>query len=171
MPTVRIPAPRSTCCCLLGRVAPPLAAGARGSWERSGAGGHVPPRHPRAVHWEAYRSPCSLPATSTLPCRAVEYDNDNRGATFGRSGFTTGTGDGLDLLKLYTKLNPNNILAKYIPIFIKLQGTPNGLSPQFAIDVATAAANDPKFITAQDQLNDRDYFNPSQDYARQIGAR
>ena len=75
-------------------------------------------------------------------------------------------------MQLYTKLNPTNILAQYIPRLIEVNGhgTTSGLSPQFEKDVAAAVA-DVKWRQAQDQLNDRDYFNPSQDYAKQIGAR
>ena len=119
----------------------------------------------------------SLPPAPTSPPppppHAAENDHDGRGITFGRCGFTTGTGDGLELVQRYTRINPSNILAKYLPRMASVNGHDwtLGLSPTFERDVATAAATDPKFIQAQDEINDRDYFNPSQEYAKQIGAR
>jgi hypothetical protein len=52
-------------------------------------------------------------------CRADGYAaalGDGRGITFGRAGFTTGTGDGLAVVEAYVKLRPvNNTLAPYLP--------------------------------------------------------
>lgn len=96
---------------------------------------------------------------------------DNRGYTAGIIGFTSGTGDMLELIQYYVQIKPsNNILAKYIPALEKVVGTAShdGLDPTFVADWKTAA-NDPLFRQAQDYKCDTDYFNPSVTQAEQDG--
>lgn len=96
---------------------------------------------------------------------------DNRGYTAGIIGFTSGTGDMLELVQYYVQIKPsNNILAKYIPVLQKVVGTASheGLDPTFVADWKTAA-NDPLFRQAQDYKCDTDYFNPSVIQAEQDG--
>jgi chitosanase len=50
----------------------------------------------------------------------LEYLGDGRGFTFGRVGFTTATGDGYDLIKVYTEANPNSALVPYVEALKKL---------------------------------------------------
>ena len=45
----------------------------------------------------------------------IEDIGDGRGYTAGIIGFTTGTGDLLDVINRYTELKPENALEKYIP--------------------------------------------------------
>lgn len=115
---------------------------------------------------------------STLNWRAqyayIEDIGDGRGYTAGLIGFCTGCGDLLQLVQHYTDIQPNNVLAKYIPALKKIgsfDASHAGLDPNFTKDWKTAAA-DPKFQKAQDDERDRVYFNPAvaQGKADGIGA-
>jgi chitosanase len=102
----------------------------------------------------------------------IEDINDGRGYTAGIIGFCSGTGDMLDLVALYSKRKPGNVLEKYLPALRKVDGTPShaGLDPGFTKDWK-AAANDPAFKKAQDDERDRVYFNPSVSQAKKDGLR
>ncbi|MEN8904624.1 MAG: chitosanase, partial [Clostridiales bacterium] len=113
-------------------------------------------------------------STTDLQYTYCEDIDDGRGLTFGFAGFCSGTYDGTMFLKEYKKLNPNNILTKYIPIFEKIDDMDNhentdGLE-NFGDDFASCI-NDSKFIEAQKNLCDRLYWNPSQDALTEIGAK
>lgn len=108
----------------------------------------------------------------------AENIGDGRGITFGCIGFTTGTYDGNILIHYYTKLNPNNTLAKYIPALDKidnekhtsdgLNGNTKGLE-NFIKDVKVC--NDPLFIKAQLYELNQMYWNPALSLANSIGAK
>jgi chitosanase len=95
---------------------------------------------------------------------------DGRGITFGCVGFCTGTFDGNVLIKYYTKLNPDNVLAKYIPTLNDIDAGPHddadgdgnpsvaGLDC-FIKDVQNN--KDPLFKTAQLYELDKLYYNPA----------
>lgn len=103
----------------------------------------------------------------------IEDIGDGRGYTAGIIGFCTGCGDLLELVQYYTKLNPNNVLAKYIPALQKIgswNATHAGLDPTFTGDWKKAAT-DPKFQQAQNDERDRVYFNPSVSQAKADGLR
>lgn len=54
----------------------------------------------------------------------IEDIEDGRGYTAGVIGFTSGTGDLLDVVEKYTELKPtDNILKKYIPALKKVNGS------------------------------------------------
>src|SRR5262245_39075205 len=55
----------------------------------------------------------------------AENIHDGRGITFGMIGFTTGTYDGNEWLHYYTRLNPDNRLAKYIPAMDAIDAGPH----------------------------------------------
>ncbi|QEU97192.1 chitosanase [Streptomyces kanamyceticus] len=95
--------------------------------------------------------------------RYCEDIDDGRGYTAGIIGFCSGTGDMLDLVELYTKRKPNNILAKYLPALRRVDGSDSheGLDPNFKPDWERAADSDPEFRKAQDDERDRVYFNPA----------
>ncbi|MFE0174931.1 chitosanase [Streptomyces sp. NPDC059002] len=95
--------------------------------------------------------------------RYCEDIDDGRGYTAGIIGFCSGTGDMLDLVELYTKRKPNNILAKYLPALRRVDGTDSheGLDPTFKPDWERAADTDAEFRKAQDDERDRVYFNPA----------
>jgi len=93
----------------------------------------------------------------------IEDIGDSRGYTAGIIGFCTGCGDMVPLINAYTKLNPNNVLAKYLPALKKIGSfnpTHAGLDPNFTKDWKTAA-KDVKFQQAQNEERDRAYFNPA----------
>jgi chitosanase len=110
----------------------------------------------------------------------AENLEDGRGITFGCIGFCTGTYDGNILIKYYTTLNPNNVLAKYIPALNKIDagrhnaaggdGNPSvaGLNG-FIKDVRNN--KDPLFKTAQLYELDQLYYNPAVKMANDIGAK
>lgn len=110
----------------------------------------------------------------------AENIGDGRGITFGVCGFCTGTYDGNILIKHYTKLNPDNTLAKYIPAMDKIDagshnaaggdGNPSvtGLDG-FIKDVQNC--NDPLFKQAQIDMLDELYYNPAMKLADSIGAK
>lgn len=93
----------------------------------------------------------------------IEDIGDGRGYTAGIIGFCSGCGDMLKLVQYYGKLQPNNVLAKYIPALQKIGSfdpTHKGLDPNFTTDWKTAA-KDVKFQQAQNDERDRGYFNPA----------
>ncbi|WP_269815379.1 chitosanase [Kribbella monticola] len=92
----------------------------------------------------------------------IEDIDDGRGYTAGIIGFCSGTGDMLDLVKLYKARKPGNILEKYLPALERVNGTDShsGLDPNFTKDWRTAAG-DSVFKAAQDSERDRVYFNPA----------
>ncbi|GAA0924928.1 chitosanase CsnA [Kribbella koreensis] len=92
----------------------------------------------------------------------IEDIDDGRGYTAGIIGFCSGTGDMLDLVKLYKQKKPGNVLQKYLPALENVDGTDSheGLDPNYTRDWKTAA-NDSVFKAAQDSERDRVYFNPA----------
>jgi len=119
----------------------------------------------------------SAAENSTLNWKAqygyIEDIGDGRGYTAGIIGFCTGCGDLLQLVQYYTKLAPNNVLAKYIPALQKIGSfSPShaGLDPNFTKDWV-AAAKDPLFQQAQNDERDRSYFNPAVTQGKADGLR
>ncbi|KPC68354.1 chitosanase, partial [Streptomyces sp. NRRL WC-3753] len=94
--------------------------------------------------------------------RYIEDIGDGRGYTAGIIGFCSGTGDMLDLVELYTKRKPGNVLAKYLPALRKVNGSDShaGLGSAFEKDWKKAA-QDKDFQQAQNDERDRVYFNPA----------
>lgn len=92
----------------------------------------------------------------------IEDIGDGRGYTGGIIGFCSGTHDMLELVELYTKRKPDNILAKYLPALRAVDGTDSheGLDPNYPADWKKAA-KDPDFQKAQNDERDRVYFNPA----------
>ncbi|MFF2511250.1 chitosanase [Streptomyces sp. NPDC058086] len=92
----------------------------------------------------------------------IEDIGDGRGYTAGIIGFCSGTGDMLDLVELYTRRKPGNVLAKYLPALRKVNGgdSHQGLDPGFPADWRKAA-QDTAFQQAQNDERDRVYFNPA----------
>ncbi|MCS4277144.1 chitosanase [Mycetocola sp. BIGb0189] len=102
----------------------------------------------------------------------IEDIEDGRGFTAGIIGFTTGTGDLLEVVRAYTRTVPGNALAAFIPALEKVNGTDShdGLGPDFE-QAWTDAADDPKFRAAQDAERDREYFDPAVSLAVSDGLR
>jgi chitosanase len=105
----------------------------------------------------------------------VESDNnENRGYTAGVIGFTSRTGDMLDLVKYYSHIAPGNVLEKYLPALEAVKGSSGtaGLGEAFENDWQTAAQEaDGKFITAQDHERDSVYFTPAVELAKKDGLQ
>jgi chitosanase len=96
---------------------------------------------------------------------------DGRGITSGVAGFTTADGDAYEVVRLYTKKSPNNLLAKYLPTMEKLaeNGSDDTSKLKNYIKSWAASANDPVFKKAQDEVIDVEYFNPAMKYADKLG--
>jgi chitosanase len=92
----------------------------------------------------------------------IEDIGDGRGYTAGIVGFCSGTGDMLDLVELYTRRKPGNVLAKYLPALRRVDGTDShdGLDPAFPAD-RRRAAQDAVCQQAQNDERDRVYFDPA----------
>ena len=103
---------------------------------------------------------------STLDWRSqygyIEDIGDGRGYTAGIVGFCSGTSDMLALVTEYTRRKRDNKLARYLPALRTVDGSDShaGLDPGFTA-AWTAAAADPVFQKAQEDVRDRMYFTPS----------
>lgn len=100
----------------------------------------------------------------------IEDIGDGRGYTAGIIGFTSGTGDLLDVVEHYSELKPNNELEKYIPALKKVNGTDshNGLGEAFEKAWRAAAKTD-EMIQAQNDILDEQYMFPAVEYANKDG--
>jgi chitosanase len=102
----------------------------------------------------------------------IEDIGDGRGYTAGIIGFCSGTGDMLELVTAYTKTEPGNPLAKYLPALKKVNGTDShsGLGSAF-VSAWKTAAKDTVFQQAQNNERDAVYFNPAVKQAKADGLR
>ena len=89
--------------------------------------------------------------------------NDGRGYTVGRAGFTSATGDLLEVAEMYTDEAPGNPLSDLLPRVRELaangDGSTDGLEnlPQAWADTC----KDPHQRAIQDAIVDREYYNPA----------
>ncbi|MEW2448202.1 chitosanase [Streptomyces parvulus] len=104
--------------------------------------------------------------------RYIEDIGDGRGYTAGIIGFCSGTGDMLDLVELYTRRSPGNVLAPYLPALRRVDGSDSheGLDPGFPGDWRRAA-DDAGFRGSQDDERDRVYFGPAVRQGQADGLR
>lgn len=81
--------------------------------------------------------------------RYIEDIKDGRGYTAGIIGFCSGTGDMLVMVEAYTKTEPGNALAPFLPALRKVNGTAShrGLGQPFVL-AWRKAAKDPAFQRA-----------------------
>jgi chitosanase len=102
--------------------------------------------------------------------RYIEDIKDGRGYTAGIIGFCSGTGDMLVMVQAYTKTEPANPLAAFLPALRRVDGTAShdGLGQPF-VAAWRAAAKDPAFQRAQDDERDQTYFDPAVAAAKQDG--
>ena len=100
--------------------------------------------------------------------------HDGRGITCGFEGFCTGTGDAYLVVKQYTDLKPNNVLAKYLPELKRLLTARNPAATSnlngYIEDWATAA-RDPAFNQVQHNVASTLYFIPAMNYASSWGIK
>ncbi|MCH9275891.1 chitosanase [Bifidobacterium amazonense] len=100
----------------------------------------------------------------------IEDIGDGRGYTGGIVGFTSGTGDMLDVVRRYTRIEPDNRLARFLPALADANGTDThkGLGDGFTA-AWKRAARDRKFIEAQNNIVHEQYLDPAVRYARKDG--
>ncbi|MBP0456768.1 chitosanase [Streptomyces montanisoli] len=100
----------------------------------------------------------------------IEDIGDGRGYTAGIIGFCSGTGDMLQVVRLYTDREPGNPLARFLPALEAVDGTDShdGLGTAFT-SAWQQAASDPVFRSAQNDERDRVYFDPAVAQAKQDG--
>ncbi|WP_275983455.1 chitosanase [Paenibacillus hamazuiensis] len=109
--------------------------------------------------------------TLVLQYGYAERLHDGRGITCGRAGFTTGTGDAYEVVKLYTDEVPGNKLAKYLPELKRL------LTARNKDDVSrlsgfirdwSSLGNNAVFRSVQDRVVDDMYYKPSERYSNNL---
>lgn len=101
----------------------------------------------------------------------IEDIGDGRGYTCGIIGFTSGTGDLLDVLNTYIALAPeDNVLAPFVPALEKVDGSDShaGLDDAFVAAWKKACQTD-EMIEAQNAVLDEQYMLPAVDYAQTDG--
>lgn len=100
----------------------------------------------------------------------IEDIGDGRCYTAGLIGFTSGTGDLLDVIERYTELKPDNDLKAYIPALIEVEGTDSheGLGDDF-VKAWESAAKDDEMIQAQNEIIDEQYLTPAVKAAQEDG--
>lgn len=101
----------------------------------------------------------------------IEDIGDGRGYTAGIIGFTSGTGDLLEVINKYMELkSENNELEKYVPALESVNGTDSheGLGDSFVSDWMNASQNQ-EMIIAQNSVVDEMYMNPAIESAKEDG--
>ncbi|KAI3435766.1 hypothetical protein D9Q98_001824 [Chlorella vulgaris] len=94
---------------------------------------------------------------------------DGRGVTYGFCGFTTGTGDGLMTVQEYTRLKPNNPLARFLPALRSVAGKGDKFTGLDGFDQEVRKlAKDTDFIKAQWTICDKEYHEPAMQICRDI---
>lgn len=103
----------------------------------------------------------------------VEALDDGRGYTCGRAGFTTATGDALEVVEVYTKAVPNNKLKKYLPELRRLaKDESDDISNLKGFASAwRSLGNDKAFRAAQDKVNDSLYYQPAMKRSENAGLK
>lgn len=109
-------------------------------------------------------------STTVIQYAFIANINDGRGYTAGRAGFTSATGDMLEVVKEYTARSPDNPLAKYLPALRQVNGTASVAGLDGIVQDWQAAARDANFIAAQDSVNERLYRQPARGLAAASGA-
>ncbi|MDD5351541.1 MAG: chitosanase [Chthoniobacteraceae bacterium] len=118
-------------------------------------------------------------STPELQYTFVKNIGDQRGYTFGFTGFTSGTFSGTIFLKEYQRLRPGNALVRFLPAFRKIDAGPHdsaGRNPSTEgldafPEAFRACGGDPVFRRAQRNVVDRLAWNPALAAARRIGAQ
>ena len=113
---------------------------------------------------------------STLNWRAqyryIEDIGDGRGYTGGIIGFTSGTGDMLEVVQAYARARHHTPLGRFLAALRRVKGTTShaGLGSNF-VAAWQRAAKDQAFQRAQNHERDRVYFNPAVRLAKSDGLR
>lgn len=109
-------------------------------------------------------------STTVIQYASIVNINDGRGYTAGRAGFTSGTGDMLEVVKDYIARVPGNGLVKYLAALQQVNGSASVVGLDGLVAAWKTAANDGQFIAAQDSVNDRLYRVPARQLAARVGA-
>jgi chitosanase len=109
-------------------------------------------------------------STTVIQYASIVNLNDGRGLTAGRAGFTSGTGDMLEVVMEYTVRVPGNGLAKFLAALQQVNGTASVVGLDGFVAAWKVAANDAQFIAAQDSVNERLYRVPARQLAAQLGG-
>jgi chitosanase len=108
----------------------------------------------------------------------IQYDycenlDDGRGFTAGRAGFCTGTGDLYEVVKLYSKNNPDNALSEYLETLKQLaEDEDDDVSDLEGFEQSWKdACNDQDFLDAQDAIVEKEYLGPALQYCQKNGLQ
>ncbi|KAI7840223.1 hypothetical protein COHA_006005 [Chlorella ohadii] len=111
-------------------------------------------------------------ANTVLQYGYAERLGDGRGITYGFCGFTTGTGDGVMVVEEYTRLQPNNTLARFLPALRSLAGKGDRFTGLTGFEAAVGQlANHKGFIDAQWAICDKEYHLPAMQWCKKIQCR
>lgn len=102
----------------------------------------------------------------------IEDIQDGRGYTAGIIGFTSKTGDLLEVVETYKKIKPENELNQFIPALKKVNGTDShdGLGNDFE-KAWKKAAKSKEMVKAQNEILDKEYMDVALKYAKKDGLR
>jgi chitosanase len=110
-------------------------------------------------------------STTTPQYDYIENLEDGRGFTFGKIGFTTANGDGLDLIEAYCQAHPNSELKKYLPMLKQLAADEDGDTDNlqgFEQDWKNEAS---QTAAVQDEKAFEIYGQPALGYCQQLGLQ
>lgn len=108
-------------------------------------------------------------STTVIQYAFIANIHDGRGYTAGRAGFTSGTGDMLEVVREYAVRSPDNPLTRYLPALQQVNGTDSVAGLDGIVAAWQDAARDSQFLAAQDKVNDRLYRQPARQLATALG--
>src|SRR4051812_24259803 len=112
-------------------------------------------------------------STQVIQYCYVEALEDGRGYTVGRAGFTSATGDLLEVAEMYTHEVPDNPLADLLPRLRELAANGDGSNDGLEAlpDAWKETCKDPRQRAIQDAVVDREYYNPAVKLWRKYGLK
>jgi chitosanase len=112
-------------------------------------------------------------STTRIQYSYIENLDDGRGYTAGRAGFTTATGDFLDVVQRYLKVQPTSPLKRYLPPLRQLARTESDSTKGLEGLVQTwkQAARDQRLQAVQDEVVDDTYYQPAVRRWRDLGLQ
>jgi chitosanase len=101
----------------------------------------------------------------------IEYLDDGRGFTFGKVGFTTGTGDGFDIIREYTDSVKDSKLVNYLDELKRLAKKSSGDTTNLVgfAQVWKSEAEKTKYF--QDKVSFDLYGRPALEYCNLMGLK
>lgn len=116
-------------------------------------------------------------STPVIQYGYIEALKDGRGYTAGRAGFTTATGDLVEVVHHYSDMNPTVPswpgLQALIPRLEELRDQESSSLRGLADlpDLWRSSADDPKFRQAQDDVTESMYKNPARALCQKLGLK